>query len=184
MGFFVVLEGIDGAGKTTLAKKLAKDLKAQYITTPPDILGKEEIRKIMDNNVEAHTRFLYYLLCNSYVSDKIRKLSSQNFICDRYIHSTLSIHSILNGIEFEINQFNFAKPDLNIFLYTSEEERRKRIEKRGKNTKYDKIKENDKFREKYISYFKERNFTFVDTSNEIIEESFLKIKKAILKMVF
>jgi dTMP kinase len=169
--FFIVFEGLDGSGKTTLAKMLAKDINALYISTPPPCLvGKDNmIRNIFDQEVDLYTRFLYYLLGVFYTSDLVRNLlKSKSVICDRYIHSTICFHKLM-GVKEQIqaNNHYLLQPDISFFLYVSDEkERCDRIKNRDKRTKYDMVKENDTFRERYINYFKkEKEFIFIDTIN-------------------
>lgn len=182
---FIVFEGLDGAGKTTLAKMLASDLDGVYIDTPPPLLQTNGIREVMDEEVSLETRFLYYLLANSYVSDEVKKArESRIVICDRYIHSTISIHTLLGvKLHIDINSLGLEQPDISFFIFISDEmERRQRIEGRQKKTKYDIIKEDEAFREQYINYFRQRKeFIFIDTAHESERESLEKIKAEILR---
>jgi len=184
---FIVFEGLDGSGKTTLAKMLAADSNALYIASPPPILKTGNIRKIMDEDVSLETRFLYYLLGNSYISNEIKEArKSKIVICDRYLHSTLAIHKLLGvKINLDINSLGLEKPDINFFIFVSNEKvRRRRIKERKKKTKYDTIKEDEDFRKQYINYFRQRKeFIFIDTTNENEKESLKKIKAEILKRI-
>ncbi|MDD5551649.1 MAG: hypothetical protein PHI88_00580 [Candidatus Pacebacteria bacterium] len=181
---FILFEGIDGGGKTTLAKMLASELKAKYVVNPPSIFRIGELRSFMDEEASLRVRFLYYLMGNVFVSDQIKSIrDSHIIICDRYIDSTLAIHKIL-GLEIKdefLGSFLIEKPDISFFLFTSNEpERKERIENRGKKTKYDTIKEDSFFRQKYIDYFQEKGgYIFIDTSNEEPEQSLNRIMQEI-----
>lgn len=180
---FIVFEGLDGAGKTTLAKMLAADLKGVYIATPPPLLEIDGIRNVMDNEVSLETRFLYYLLGNSCVSDEIKKIRKRKVvICDRYIYSTLAIHQLLGvEINLDIASLRLEQPDTSFFIFVSDEkERRRRIRERQKRTKYDAIKENRNFRRQYMNYFlRMGKFIFIDTAHEDEESSLKRIKSEI-----
>jgi len=184
---FIVFEGLDGSGKTTLAKMLAADLNGLYIASPPPFLETDGIRSIMDEKVSLETRFLYYLLANSCVSDEIKKArKSKIVICDRYLHSTLSIHKLLGvNINIDVDSLGLEKPDISFFISVSDEKvRRRRIKERKKKTKYDTIKEDKDFRKQYINYFQQRKeFIFIDTTNENKKESLEKIKAEILRRI-
>ena len=177
---FIVFEGLDGAGKTTLSKILASDLGGLYISNPPLLLKTGGIREVMDKKVSLGTRFLYYLLGNLYVSDEIKEARKTKIVvCDRYIHSTLAIHRLLGvRINVDLDSLELEEPDISFFIFISdEEERRQRIENRQKKTEYDTMKENRDFRERYIAYFRQRKeFIFIDTSHESEKESLEKIK--------
>lgn len=139
----------------------------------------------MDETVSLETRFLYYLLGNSYISDEIRKARESRIgVCVRYIHSTLSFHQLLGvKTDLDIDSLKLEKPDINFFIFTSDEtERRRRIKEKQKRKKYDILKEDKDFREKYITYFRQRKeFIFIDTSHDGEEESLQKIKEEIFK---
>lgn len=179
MSAFIVFEGLNGAGKTTIAKALATHLCAFYIATPHNLLMK--LRKVIDKQINIPTRFFFYMLGNLLVSDEIRVArKSQIVVCDRYVHSTIARHTLLGfNVDFNINSLKLEIPDISFFIFTSDEiERRKRIIGRGKKNRWDTLDENDELREKYIDYFRQRQeFIFIDTSHEKVEESLDKIKK-------
>lgn len=185
MPAFIVFEGVDGAGKTTLAKNLASDLGALFIATPPPPLNAELARRFADEQTSIKTRFLYYLLGDSLASDIIRDArKSKIVVCDRYIHSTIIGHQLFGfNVDIGLSQFTFEEPDANFFIFVSDdEERRRRIAERGKKTKYDTLIENVDFRKKYTNYFLERSdFFSLDTSGDTPEESLEKIKRELVR---
>lgn len=125
---FVVIEGIDGVGKTTCAKSIADKMNAFLYKTPSGIFEKtrKEIEKLKDNQV----RLAFYLASVIYASNKINKLvPHQVVICDRYIYSTIAYHKAL-GVD--LSYINFKKlpilfPDFCFYLYATEKERRQRM---------------------------------------------------------
>jgi len=173
---FIALEGLNGVGKSSLAKALAVNLNGHYIASPPqNIVG---LRTIMDEaSLSAH--FFYYMLGNILISDDMKKnVEKKIVICDRYVHSTLARHQIL-GLDvssFEPGSLDLYEPDISFFIYCNEVERRKRVELRGKKNKWDLLDEDDRLRADYIEYFRSNpKFHFLDTSHETPEESLLKI---------
>lgn len=173
---FIVFEGLNGAGKSSLAKAVAQNLNGHYIASPHQDIT--QLRTAMDEaSLPAH--FFYYMLGNILISDDIKKnMMEKIVICDRYTDSTLARHEVL-GLKvknFDLEQFNLHKPDLSFFIYCEETERRKRIDGRGKKNKWDLLDEDDEMRTKYVEYFRQNEkFHFLDTSHETEQESLARI---------
>ena len=179
---FIVFEGLNGAGKSSLAQAIALKLDGHYIASPHQDIG--QIRSAMDEaSLPAH--FFYYMLGNILISDDIKKNKEKEMvICDRYIDSTLARHEVL-GLkvkDFDLKQFNLQEPDISFFVYCEETERRKRIDARGKKNKWDLLDEDDVLRTKYVEYFSQnKNFYFFDTSYETEKESLNRIISILLE---
>ncbi len=140
-GFFLVLEGIDGSGKTTIALKLKKAYeergKPVLITREPtDYEVGQYIRKYLNSvSVEERDPVFEALIFAADRALHIRKRIIPHLekgylvISDRYYYSSLAYQSI-NGIDLawvlEVNKF-MLNPDLAIFLDVSPEEAIKRI---------------------------------------------------------
>ena len=182
---FIVFEGIDGAGKTTLAKMLALEIGALLITTPPKPLGVESVRRLVDEQTSVETRFLYYLAGDSLASDIVREARKSRFVvCDRYIHSTIIGHKLLGlSATFDLDQFVFEQPDISFFIFVSDgEERRRRIEGRGVKTQNDVFFEEEGLQKKYMDYYLRRDDFFpLDTNKDTPEDSLAKIKNELVK---
>ena len=129
---FIVLEGVDGSGKSTVAKRLAEDVQADLVRTPPpDFLP---IRHLMDTTTNVEARFLYYLSSVCHTSDFIRKsLYKKHVICDRYFASTLACHRALGlDLDWDYSQLPFLRPDFSFLLdVIDERERQRRLAQRG-----------------------------------------------------
>ncbi len=164
---FIVFEGLNGAGKSSLAKALALSLRGQYVASPPKEIAP--FRTIMDEaSLTAH--FFYYMLGNILISNELKKNKPTDIIiCDRYVDSTLARHAVL-GLDirgFDLKPFALKEPDISFFIYCDETERLSRIEQRGKKNKWDILDEDDQLRKKYIEYFRlKKKFHFFDTGHE------------------
>ncbi len=130
--FFVTLEGIDGAGKTTQAKIIAEKLaeKGYEVSTfrePGSTELGDEVRKLLFNktlNLEGYTELFLFLAARSELISKILTNVKPGSIVigDRFWDSTIAYQHYGKGLSLDvINQikntypFNLM-PDLTIWL--------------------------------------------------------------------
>jgi dTMP kinase len=130
-GLFIIVEGLDFVGKTTLAKLTAQKLGGIYYNTPPRrfIAECSEIDKGGVNFNQK--RFDFFAETVAYASEEIRPLvaDGRTVIVDRWIYTTLSYHLAANNAlykKYENNwqeiTANFLKPDLSILAYIKDEQ--------------------------------------------------------------
>lgn len=147
-GFFVVFEGIEGAGKSTLMHRLSRELERRGIpfkTTrePGGPRTAEAIREVIlqrDLPIEPMTE-LFLLMASRYentVKTIIPALEEGYIvISDRYRDSSVAYQGYGRGIPIEfIEELNEKatlglKPDLVFIIDISVEEMLRRIESRG-----------------------------------------------------
>lgn len=133
-GFFITLEGGEGAGKSTIAKKLLKDLQninPNVILTREPGTGKlgEKIRNIIldDENIvitEKVEALLFAADRAQHVEDLIKPVLLQGgiVICDRYMDSSIAYQGYGRNLSpEEIEQLstwatNSLTPDLTFFI--------------------------------------------------------------------
>ena len=146
-GLFITVEGPEGAGKSTILKKMAEELKEkghQVVLTrePGGISIAEEIRKVildrnhteMDERTEA---LLYAAARRQHLAEKvIPSLENGSMVlCDRFLDSSLAYQGHARGIGMEevysINKFAIGDtmPDLTLYFDVSPEVGLKRISK-------------------------------------------------------
>lgn len=144
-GYFITLEGGEGAGKTTVLESLHEDLmKKGYdvLTTrePGGIDIAEKIRQIilapehttMDGRTEA---LLYAAARRQHLVEKVFPALKKGKIvlCDRFIDSSLAYQGYARGLGmddvFSINQFAIQEcmPDLTLFFNISPKKGLQRI---------------------------------------------------------
>lgn len=133
---FVVLEGLDASGKTTLGEKLSPILGAQFIQTPGEPFLSIQ-KKVLTLPLDVQLPF--FLAANLYASHNIKEmLATSPVVCARYVYTTLVAHCTYTGrdlgkVSHELAPFtrNLVMPDHIILVQVSEEEWYRRIQERG-----------------------------------------------------
>ncbi|XP_044730735.1 UMP-CMP kinase 2, mitochondrial-like isoform X2 [Chrysoperla carnea] len=158
---FIVLEGLDGCGKTTLSRALSKKRGAELMCTPPKSI--DHLRSSFD---DATLRTAFYSLGNYIAAEEIRVITARSpVMLDRYWHSTgaFALAQAVHNKEIELPPIDdevykwptdLLKPDLVIYLDVSEENRLERISRRPTCTDQESlIKTNADFRKNIITAY-------------------------------
>ena len=186
----IAIEGMDGVGKTTIAKKLAEDFDFMYIDKPLHYLlpGTESesyaqlnsiLRKMYDLNDPVIKSWMIGL-GNLYSS---RQFEDKNIVLDRHLVSNYFWNGEQESdLVFKTMIELMGTPDMTILLYASPQTRRKRLYLRDKNDRdlsdpeiwvvgYDKMK---KFLEDFnIPYIP------INTENRNIEEVYEVVRRKV-----
>lgn len=147
-GFLVAIEGIDGAGKTTVSKKLVEKLKelgysAEYTYEPYSSPFSEALKKYIEEFGEAEPEIETLAMALDrlfHVKKVIEPLLNNGFIVvtDRYIYSSIAYQGAKN-VEIEwikiVNKYAI-EPDIAIYLRTPLEIALERIKGRKPRWKY------------------------------------------------
>lgn len=135
---FVVLEGLDGVGKSTLAKRLAKLLGAMEMRTPPPMLAplRAEILRCFEDSPMATT--LYYAATVADASRKVarRQAAGRAVVMDRYFLSTCVYGEVVRasdhpGEVLDALAARLVPADVTVYLYAERDRRRERMRARG-----------------------------------------------------
>lgn len=147
-GFFITIEGVDGAGKTTQSKLLHEYLngegyQALLTREPGGTLTGERVRAILLDpacDMGERTETFLYLAVRAEHVDKIVQpalLEDKIVISDRFSDSTFVYQGIARGLGIEkmvaLNEFatNGLVPDLTILLDAPVEKLKKRVDSRA-----------------------------------------------------
>lgn len=170
--YFIVVEGIDGTGKTSVAKELAQRLNGKYYTCPPKIILP--FRKIADKS-PYKLRYIYYLLGNYIAQLEIKSLLKHTtVVCDWYIFSTVAYHSVLLKRQLRIP--NIFMPSMVVYLGASISQISSRLAKRATNSKFENLDFLEKVKLRYEELISgQNNVIKVDTTDKTVEVSVKQI---------
>ena len=186
----IAIEGMDGVGKSTIAKLISDKNDLMYLEKPltnlmetKDIDGKRNLQNISENIYDLDDEILkawFFGLGNLY---SFINYKDKDLIIDRHFASNY----FWNGTErskpiYKLMMNIIGKPDITIVLYASVKTRLERIAKRN-NTDYDLIdKEKHVYGyDKMINFLKEFDIPYViiDTEEKSIEDICAEIQKII-----
>ena len=155
--FFIVFEGTEGTGKSYQINKLFISLKKKKIKViktrePGGCKSAEKIRNLIFNNqLKLDDLTDYYLMLASR-NEHLKKIiipakkNKSIIISDRFVDSTVAYQVVEKKIDKKLNDINEKyilkkiKPNLTIVLKSNYTEISKRLNKRKKSNKFDKLK--------------------------------------------
>ena len=180
-GKFIVIEGLDAVGKSTLACKLANRLGAKLIECPPRLkaagLSATDLRSHFDKR-PAEQRRAFYRAANLVASEIAeRALQEKHVVMDRYWPSTVAF-SILDGESNGIKKWQglyppeLREPDAVVLLTVDEENRSKRMKERGETLTNEEqsLNEDPAHRNRILCAYREFNPIEIDTSKSEADE--------------
>jgi dTMP kinase len=193
-GAFLVIEGIDGAGKTTLCSILEKRLTEEgyvvEVTQEPtyDEIGSF-IREGKVKGISQKAEALLFTADRAVHTERISRLKEEGriVICDRYFASTVAYQSSgLNGEALDrewlisMNLPVIVTPDLTVLLDIDPRKGLNRIGERGKLSKFEESRFLENARREYLRLADEFGFTVFDaeeSQTEIAEAIIAKLKE-------
>ena len=147
---FVVIEGIDGCGKSSVAKHAAERIGRRAVLTrePTDSWIGKAVRKGDKDQISPYIDALLFMadrvLHTERISEHLRK--KKLVISDRYYHSTIAYQAAYLQDEFKGDAFKWLleanlrislHPDLTVLLVISPEVAMERAGKRGKLSRFE-----------------------------------------------
>jgi len=131
---FIVFEGLDGTGKSTLAARVAQALHARLISTPPREL--RPVRSAIDDAFSSAPAAsqLFYASTVLLASEQARELVAAGFdvVCDRYWLTTRAYDALRPGhLDLRALEPRLLPADVTVLVETDEGERHRRLALRG-----------------------------------------------------
>ncbi len=116
MGFFILFEGIEGCGKTTQARMLARRLSksvspATFVQEPGGTATGKAVRRLLKHRIEVQmnpvTELLLFAASRAQlVEEIIRPALNEDcvVVCDRYVQSTLAYQGYGRELDLQMVQ--------------------------------------------------------------------------------
>jgi len=173
---FLVVDGIDGVGKSTIVQLLSEKIGAITYKTPPKIF--QRLKRVISLK-NPKFRFWFYLTSLVWASIEICILKRyKSVVCDRYIYTTIAYHKSAGvNVSFCIRFCShfILMPDRSLYLWARPEILKKRINSRRFISSVDMIfLKDDRLRKKIHRNFLELKKSFkleaIDTSDISPEE--------------
>ncbi|EFA00847.2 UMP-CMP kinase 2, mitochondrial-like Protein [Tribolium castaneum] len=161
----IILEGLDGCGKSRISRELSSKLSAEKWCTPPESI--KHIRDLFDDHPTLRTA--YYALGNYIAALECTAILKQKpVVMDRYWHSTAAyaiaqaVYDSSGATEMPPEGDSFYKwpqdllqPSIVIFLDVDEDVRLERLSRRKTTTTQEDLLKNSKqFRDNIILAYK------------------------------
>jgi len=205
-GKFIVFEGGEGSGKSTILEMIYEYLIENNINCiktrePGGIQISEDIRKIIldtkNTSMDGKTEALLYTAARRQhlVERVVPKLNDGVIVlCDRFIYSSLAYQGYARGIGmsdiYQINKFAVGEymPDLNILFDVSPQIGLSRINKnKGREVNrldLEKMDFHNKVREGYHKLYEGNKDKFIKIDAEkSIEDVFSEVKEIIINFI-
>lgn len=190
-GKFIVFEGLDGSGQSTMVEILADFLSKQgkrVFTTKEPTIGNQEIRKVLNRERRISPQELQTMFAKDreqHLANEIvpALIAGKTVICDRYMFSSFAF-GWADGCDLnwllKINN-EFLLPDTIFWLDASAKTCMSRINKRGnKTTLFEKQERLARVRQNYESLAKKFSIICID-AEPLIKDVFSQIKDYFLE---
>lgn len=195
MSGFVVIEGIDGCGKSSVAKEVVSRLGRRAVLTrePTDTWLGRAVREGDGKRISPYTDALLFMADRAEHTEQIATWLSEGklVVSDRYYHSTVAYQAANLAKVFEGDAFKWLldanrrisiHPDLTVLLVIPPELGLERIKGRAKYSRFEKL---GFLRDVHKNYLKlarlDRSIVKVDAErsiDEVVEDVLKLLRKA------
>ncbi len=195
-GCLIVLEGIDGSGKSSMCAAIAAELRKEGKTVettaePTHVRIGSLIRSGAFGNISQMTEAILFTADRNDHTENMKKwiYDGKIVICDRYFASTVAYQSSgLDGrsldrsVLLRLNSMFTGIPRLTLLLDLDPSVSAGRIASRGMPDRYENIEFQRRVRAEYLRLAGEFGFRIVDASGrpeEVLEQCMSEIKKVL-----
>lgn len=188
-GRFIVLEGVDGSGKTTLAARLAEGRDAWMTAEPTKGRLGMMLRSGELGGIPPAAEALLFAADRAVHTAEIENVLSEGrwVFCDRYAGSTIAYQSASMGDAADWDWLNSMQshsvvvPDAVLLLDVDPEESMARVGSRGEElSRFEKLDFQRRVREAYLRLARENNYIVIDASasaDEVYEAAVSELRK-------
>ncbi len=189
MAKFIVFEGIDGSGKSTIARELSGAMEDLYITSEPT---DSEVGRLADKaayeDTTPYLELFLYLGDRAEHTEAIEKelAKGRSVLCDRYWGSTAAYQAAHGMIDMDylvdIQKPFVLEADVTILFDVEVEEALDRISSRDDTSKYERSSFLQKVRDNYLELARDHGWEILDAGRELeeVKEDVLAVVKSIL----
>lgn len=173
-GRFIVIEGIDGSGKTTLAHSLARMIgHAETTFEPTDGPIGSVLRSGSLGDIPPEAEALLFAADRTIHTEAMRKVldSGRWVICDRYTGSTVAYQAASLGDRadrdwlLDIQKRSVMRPDLSVLLDIDPAVSMARVGSRGEElSRFERLDFLEKVRSEYLRLAEVLGYEVVDAS--------------------
>ncbi len=173
-GLFIVLEGIDGSGKSSLAASMARSLSPRPVVLtaePSDGWVGDAVRRASSEDGPPLLEALLFVADRAHHTERISRwlAEGRTVICDRYYASTLAYQSAALGDDMmgwlrELNDKVIIRPDLTLLLDLDPAAGMDRVNGRGAPSKFEELEYLKRVRDAYLRVAEEDGFELIDAS--------------------
>jgi len=174
MSNFIVLEGIDGSGKSSVARFFKEEHENVFLTREPTDLPAGELAQEAAHEETSPFKDLFlYLADRVEHTEMIKTKLDEDFtvICDRYWGSTAAYQAAYEEIELdyaeEIQRPFILKPDITFLFDLDPEISLKRLSERDQKSKYEKLDFLRKVRHNYLTLAERHDWIMIDAENSL-----------------
>lgn len=171
-GDLIVIEGLDGVGKSTVGEKLAERLDYAYFDSVPQPYRRHLAE--FQQAVDSDSFFLLMLSMLKHLSGEIarRRDAGQGVVLTRYYHTTLCYHRARHraaGTDSDVavqpDALRLEAPSHGFFLHADEAERVRRLQGRGALSVDDRATLDAPFRAALLNEYAAHDLAVVDVTH-------------------